>query len=116
MKLEWKRGFVWKIECTLAFWVGEPCHWCDDHPGVEPRWEMSHCPECHGAGRINAHGPQIVAVQPVEEVKITDPETRESYPHELTWGLLEPGGGPPINLSDACVAWARREAGLPPLK
>ena len=118
---EWRRGFVASVSCSLSDWCGEPCESCGGR-GESPTYRYKTlssvggdaCPDCHGTGRINAHGPQIVAVQPVEEVRITDPETRESFPHELTWGFLGPGG-PPINLSDACVAWARREAGLPPL-
>lgn len=159
------RGFVASVRCRLADWVGGPCEDCNGH-GRHGDHSEAECKTCGGepgsgkcgTGRTPAHGPRIVAEQPVERVEITD-AIADPIGDERCWvkdrpnliggarvppeifdllegGRLESGGNEwaerfgvedfwriyPTEsaalsaLSLALVNWARREAGLPPLR
>lgn len=58
------RGFVSTVSCRLADWAGTPCVHCN---GTGLRRNES-CAHCDGQGVVNAHGPRIVAGQPVQRV------------------------------------------------
>lgn len=73
----YERGFIGQIRCRLQFWYGTKCPHCPDRQGQQHRlypggWEK--CEPCHGLGRLNARGPQIVAAHPVTRVVLTDRE------------------------------------------
>lgn len=154
------RGFVSSIRCELAFWVGGRCRCYTPYGSgtiITGRngGTVETCPDCKGTpGRTPAHGPRIVAEQPVERVDAIgkeplgnhgvdgyfggDPDSpadawfwiRDPYPviNQTEWQVpneiydLMPTGeyeSPELALaalSLALVNWARREAGLPPLR
>jgi len=155
------RGFVSRVSCRLADWIGGECPVCFgigdllvqlDHGSTHEK-----CLTCSATGLTPAHGPRIVAEQPVEEVRtdaVADPIGDEwcwvkdrpellgiaRIPPEvfnlLEGGRLESGGNEwqdhfgvedfwriyPTEaaaqsaLSLALINWARRVAGLPPLR
>lgn len=181
------RGFVSAVRCRLADWVGEICSTCGgrkyvgecdvcgntpDEDGlinhgrgcyVEEEdgggsTEADDCPACNGERRTPAHGPRIVAEQPVERVEVSD---KRPIPSNSTQGFrwVRERGDSSFNLSGAIfdllptgptctlirdadvnwnssfsvrdyesetaaqsalslalINWARREAGMPPLK
>jgi uncharacterized protein (TIGR02996 family) len=69
---EYRRGFVAHVTLTLAGWYGEVCRAC-----MEPNEDVPHpnCRLCHGTGRVNAHGPALVACCPLERVTLSDGPT-----------------------------------------
>lgn len=134
------RGFVSAARCTIADWVGGPCERCGGtgFPGGEPSHMMAHsprlCHHCHAAGRTPAHGPRIVAEQPVETLALSDckpdpgsgdvwffaeewiammPDAVADEVDDLCWSESELAES---FLARALLNWARREAGLPPLR
>lgn len=76
------RGFVSEVTCRLYDWIGTVCGRCGGAGkayGTDRPFEWTgepKCPVCHGLGRVDAHGPQIVACQPVERVIVTDRRPR----------------------------------------
>lgn len=110
------RGFVSSVRCRLADWVGTPEY-------AERSSHSSPAVSRVLVGMRDAHGPRIVAEQPVQEVIIT---TRVSFEIDPSTGnaVATPDIGPighslptdPKNpIGSAALNWARREAGLPPL-
>lgn len=86
-----RRGFVESVSCSEAMWIGSPCGRCSVlgyflHTARDGRT----CDECHGSGRVNAHGPSIVAAAPVTQVVLTgkEPYGYRDYYHwsRNTWG------------------------------
>lgn len=66
--VRWERGFVSAVRCRLADWVGGgPCPRCHGRGGWETGPHSGDCTLCDSTGRTPAHGPRIVAEQPVEE-------------------------------------------------
>lgn len=70
-----RRGFVEEIaDVTLEFWIGTECPQCGGDGRVDRGLiRDSLCGRCHGLGRTNAHGPEIVKAAPIREVRFTDP-------------------------------------------
>lgn len=81
-----RRGFVESITCTLRDWCGEECRFC----GGGFVQAFLPCPDCHGTGRINAHGPAIVAACPVREVWVSDRRPLEGT--NVWYWSLDTGG------------------------
>ncbi len=136
--LEFRRGFVGRVECTTADWCGgQQCRRCNG--GIRPG-HSRRCPDCYGTGRTLALGPKLVASQPVTGVRLTDrPAHRlggsDFWCHPAGAGAraLPAGvcdrlyrGRVPVGFGSAAAAdrelsrglvdWARDEAGLPPLE
>lgn len=120
------RGFVSEIGTTLADWWGREC----EHAG--PFGWDGECLKCDSTGHIPGHGPQIVACQPIERVRLVDRvPTFNGVEGWVTERRFEPnwipgdwwertsdlyGRGitdPHERLSRVAVAWARWKAGLP---
>jgi uncharacterized protein (TIGR02996 family) len=127
-----RRGFVAEITCTLEGWCGTECPNCGNG-----RWiATARCPRCHGAGRVNAHGPALVQHCPLECVTLTDkkPHCHTSPGHvffryyigdegvdelpEDLWHLMHDGRSDwhqptaealNVQLSSALLAWARAQ-------
>jgi uncharacterized protein (TIGR02996 family) len=67
------RGFINEVHCTHDFWCGMPCEWCaGDGVNIITEAGLKPCHYCHGSGRVNVHGPEIVRFQPVTKVVLTD--------------------------------------------
>lgn len=158
--IQWEtsRGFVSNVSCNLQSWIGGPCPRCHGRGGWETGPHSGDCTLCDSTGRTPAHGPRIVAEQPVEVVEVSDKRPQPSGGFAL-WGkggtwfgynvpemllpdeifdmlngeiealrgdVAESGGGEYMlfesvelaqsDLSLALLNWARREAGLPPLR
>ena len=141
----YRRGFVQEIHCTLADWVGGPCERCGGRGGWETGPHAEDCRHCNATGRTPAHGPRIVAEQPVERVWTEKRpqgsgnrwhwmrEVDNAHPcsNGLPWVIFDLLSGFDLHegsfkdyptefaaqsaISLALVNWARREAGLPPL-
>jgi uncharacterized protein (TIGR02996 family) len=117
-----RRGFVDEVRCRLADWIGAECRKCSGkgYFRVDERGEYGHdiyqadCHDCHGTGRIGAHGPQIVLSQPITRVSLTDIRLGNFIPPVL---LPWQGNGPwtEDNVGPAALRWARDAAGLPAL-
>ena len=106
------KSIVSQVTCRLVDWCGEECERCggrgEEACSREPgSFAVMTCLRCHGIGRIGGHGIEIVKVQPVTEVRITDGFTLPDWLLEY----IEPN-----SRVDPCVAWAREKAGLPKLK
>ena len=140
------KGFISSVHTTLQSWVGGPCDWCRGTGEVatydnDGGWSNhSRCEECKGKRRTPAHGPRIVAEQPVERVEVTDADScivgyGDGMPDDYRFGVSIPvlsDASLPWpekmfgtreeaveyldDLSDRLVNWARREVGLPPLR
>lgn len=86
--VKFSRGFVESVACRLSDWIGEECLDCADAKGRARQYAYdgndraaatalavsTFCDRCHGIGRLNAHGPEIVLAQPVTTVRVTDRE------------------------------------------
>ena len=138
------RGFVEAVTCTLADWYVTECHYCQGSGDGGPSLI---CHRCRGTGRIDGHGPAIVAAQPVQQVTLSDRRpavtntvNRLENPICFSWFRATDFDAParlpaPLfnaltirayrkdygteasaqaALSHACLAWARKAAGLPP--
>lgn len=125
------RGFISRIECTLAeFMGGELCQKCDGdgHTGDYPAGRWSTCKPCNGTGRTPGLVDTIFAEHPVTEVVLTDVEiaiTGSRYwiaSYETNVALMQAGWDisfPSIeaaqeSISQRCVNMGRRRAGLKP--
>lgn len=93
------RGFVGTVRCRLADWVGGPCDWCRGTGEVatydnDGGWSNhSRCEECKGKRRTPAHGPRIVAEQPVERLEIVmDDGTVQERNDLIEWAKLQNRG------------------------
>lgn len=146
IEVKFRRGFIDEVRCTMADWCGTECAACDgtgkrSHSLVSGGLISTDCDKCFSIGRIGAHGPAIVAAQPVTRVVLTDAiHPREYgggddrwavYRDQLgpLWDVLVPGEATAVywfaerrdhdelesTLSLAAVSWARSAAGLPPL-
>jgi len=152
IRMVYNRGFVSTVRTTLQFWVGGPCGCAAGREtNLRQAFISLACP-CSGTGRTPAHGPRIVAEQPVQEVRTEriafdnrpdytwfcqadDPLDQRVEPEFLPREIFEllPGNPVPYQrefahkdyhseaaaqsaISHALVNWARREAGLPPLR
>jgi uncharacterized protein (TIGR02996 family) len=108
-----RRGFVAEIGCTVADWCGAecPCYWTEQNSDGT-------CSRCQGTGRTGRHGPALVLAAPIERVDIVSVHNGRgedmSAINNLLRGIREQVG--PDSESDALLAWARQEAGLPPLR
>lgn len=128
------RGFVTKVRCTLAGWVGGGCAMCGSRGAVEQTantpesqliWFQGRalygtfvCPACKGSGHILPLGPAIVAVHPIEQVEILGTIGDVAGGHPVVykdavgplWDFL-PHRGERVSLEDAvslgAIAWAR---------
>ncbi len=127
------RGFVERITCTLADWCGGLCPECRDPARAATRRLAGEtCRHCGGSGRTPAHGPAVVACQPISRVGLTDramvqiprygwtfviadgPSRRNGIP----WDVYELMSGEYYKdqpsaadaLSDGLIKWAKREA------
>jgi uncharacterized protein (TIGR02996 family) len=128
-----ERGFVASLHSlTCKDWCGTECPNCGNG-----RWiATARCPRCHGAGRVNAHGPALVQHCPLECVTLTDkkPHCHTSPGHvffryyigdegvdelpEDLWHLMHDGRSDwhqptaealNVQLSSALLAWARAQ-------
>ncbi len=109
--IQFRRGFVARVDCTLADWCGAECGACGGDGIGETdtggNIQQYHCPDCHGTGCVGGHGPDLVRCCPLEWVTLTDaagilPDQvlRFLPPHdstEITAALL----------SAALLAWAK---------
>jgi uncharacterized protein (TIGR02996 family) len=108
-----RRGFVASVNLTCADWCGGecPCYWTEQSSDGT-------CSRCHGTGRTDGHGPALVLAAPIEEVNIASVHNGRGEDLSAINNLLreihkqvDPGA-----VSNALLAWARQEAGLPPLR
>ena len=86
VEVEFQRGFIVNIECTVSAWLGGRCLCCE---GTGGGWDQTwlgrgyeDCTTCRGTGRENAYGPAIVSDTPLEMVWFSDvsPETIDREP------------------------------------
>jgi uncharacterized protein (TIGR02996 family) len=104
--VEFRRGFVHTVRCRMEDWIGAECRACRGTgaqlkrcAGIEIiSWHS--CPHCDGTGRVNAHGPAVVAAQPVERVEATGREPyRDLAGTRWHWfrdfGVVDVRPGPP---------------------
>lgn len=70
-----RRGFVWKVECTVVEFLGGPCQRCGGE-GTEghayDRGMRFDCPTCSGTGRTEGVAAALFRSQPVLSVTLTD--------------------------------------------
>lgn len=132
----WRRGFVESAACRLEDWIGRPCTKCGgDGIAESSATDSRSCQRCHGIGRLDAHGPMIVAQQPITEVQITDRTAASGAWYVDDIPLIEvPGESviprflwcitsklhyeirePKKRLSAGLIYWAREQAKLPNL-
>lgn len=125
MTFTFRRGFVYRVHCTLADWCGEACRRCGGSRSIRPMQAAGHsrvleCHTCHGTGRTGGHGKALVLAAPLEQVTLS--EWRGESCRQCTGGVVptdrddntcETCGG--LYNSRAAVARARQEAGLPAL-
>jgi uncharacterized protein (TIGR02996 family) len=130
-----RRGFVASVNLTCGDWCGAecPCYWTEQNSDGT-------CSRCHGTGRTGRHGPALVLAAPIEEVVLSDREPEfyqdwggQRYLWHRSVGNARSGVPPCLydrmdetivlgradalaTLSHAALAWARQEAGLPPLR
>ena len=99
-----RRGFVAEVRCRLEDWCGRECERCEglgecsteDFDGRT--YHRGDCYKCHGTGRIDVHGPEIVRRHPVERVVLTDkrplkwsPDSgSSSFDYDPQWSWLNP--------------------------
>jgi uncharacterized protein (TIGR02996 family) len=127
-----RRGFVAAVTLTRTDWCWVVCPVCSGWRSRE-----AYCNHCQGTGRTGRHGPALVLAAPIEEVVLSD---REPARYMGSWAWFLPGGVGSVAsqipsdlfdliekehraekqeasdaLSHAALAWARQEAGLPPL-
>jgi len=85
----YRRGFIWRVRCPLAAWIGERCAAC-----MEPNEDVPHpaCRLCHGTGLHSGHGRAIMAAHPVQRVELSDREPIREAPgtERMLWWC---GGG-----------------------
>jgi uncharacterized protein (TIGR02996 family) len=131
--LAWRRGFVAVVRCRMEDWIGKGCKVClgngytclhiigvGGKPG--PRED---CPHCDATGRIDAHGPAIVAAHPVERVEVTDREpiriaglwywyqNESSFsPHHLPQTVCRSMSPPPAGVLIPYAQYPTRDAAL----
>ncbi len=110
-----RRGFVAEVSLTLVDWCGVEC-------GCLKVFQPG-CERCHGAGRVNAHGPAIVQATPLELVMLVEWCGAECQrcdgdgkahgsdrPFEWTGPGTYPGPCPVcygLYNSAVCLAWAK---------
>jgi uncharacterized protein (TIGR02996 family) len=117
-----RRGFVASVTLTCADWCGAECRRCAgdgkahgaDRPFEGP---PGNCPVCHGTGRTGRHGPALVLAAPIERVDIVSVHNGRGEDMSAINNLLREirEQVDPAGVSNALLAWARREAGLPAL-
>jgi uncharacterized protein (TIGR02996 family) len=96
-QIEWRGGFPVKVRCSFREWCGEA-------------FGQKFCPPiyCHGSGRIDALGPAIVAVAPIEEFEATDsimtPEIAS-----VIWGPHNVGSSERGTNNRRALEWAREK-------
>jgi uncharacterized protein (TIGR02996 family) len=90
------RGFVARVECPLAAFLGGPCGRCEGSGRVcqrcldadSPSYD-SHgsdpCPDCSGSGHTPGIAAALFAAQPVTEVRLTDREPWHSHKGSYHW-------------------------------
>lgn len=84
-------GFVSSIRCELAFWIGGRCRCYTPYGSgtiITGRngGTVETCPDCGSTlGRTPAHGPRIVAEQPVQEVRTERTPSRNSSNGNYGW-------------------------------
>jgi uncharacterized protein (TIGR02996 family) len=120
-----RRGFVASVTLMCADWCGVVCSVCSGWRSRE-----AYCNHCHGTGCTGRHGPALVLAAPIEEVVLSDRFAMQWS--DGLYYLVEPGEKLDLpfrcpipdrssreavlaSLSRAALAWARQEAGLPPL-
>lgn len=93
-EVKFRRGFVEVVRCRLADWIGEECQHCRGRgelfmnrtgQRIVQREDMEACLTCHGTGRLNAHGPEIVRACPVRVVEVTDRRPWNRGNHRWGW-------------------------------
>jgi uncharacterized protein (TIGR02996 family) len=72
LQLQFRRGFVEVVSCTLADWCGGMCTKCGGNGELGLNGQIVICPVCHGTGRVGGHGPAVVMTQPIRKVRLTD--------------------------------------------
>jgi uncharacterized protein (TIGR02996 family) len=126
-----RRGFVASVTLTCADWCGAECQSCQP-PGRVIFFRD--CLRCHGTGRTGRHGPTLVQAAPIEGVAFSDvtvgrwsdgsyyltiPGSTYDCPR-VPWHVATRAQRSPAELVDpfchGALAWARQEAGLPPLR
>lgn len=82
--VEYRRGFVHTVRCTLIQWCGGVCTECDGwgietvHDERTGRTDHINCRRCNGSGRTIGIGPAVVRSHPVTRVEVTDREPYEA--------------------------------------
>ncbi len=116
--VEFRRGFVESVTCTLAGWCGGPCGRC----GVDVVGHLYrlNCPDCRGAGRTPALGPKVVACQPVTDVRLTERRPQDYHNNDATfhegrlygWSRTPPGNdGEEVDLPEPLWAAVAKQPG-----
>ncbi len=97
--VKWTRGFIAEVRCRLDWWVGEQCGSCGSSGafrGYNQSANPGECPACSGVGRVNAHGPQVLAEHPVEQIMATGVSPFHSAHGEFgfdRWAFVTGNGG-----------------------
>jgi uncharacterized protein (TIGR02996 family) len=128
-----RRGFVARVRCRLEDWIGEGCKVCLGNGYTYPHiigvggkpGPREDCPHCDATGRIDAHGPAIVAAHPVERVEVTDREpiriaglwywyqNESSFsPHHLPQTVCRSMSPPPAGVLIPYAQYPTRDAAL----
>ena len=82
------RGFVSSVTLPGAAWWGEACGECRGSGQAEIYTghggsDVVDCHYCHGTGRVNALGVEIITTAPIEFVRLTDWKYPQNWPEEL---------------------------------
>lgn len=114
------RGFVDRVELTLAAWRGAECGRCLGTGKLTSVQEglsgevhrTSNCPACRGTGRIGGHGPALVQAAPLERVTLAEWQNDDCsacYRGRVRIGLSDNICEVCHGLYDsfACLAWAK---------
>lgn len=97
--LTFRRGFVEAVTLTAEAWVGRECGRCGgsgQRAGADRPFEYIpnaiaalRCPDCHGTGRVGAHGPALVRAAPLTSVRLSDREPMFIWEQDGYWRWLE---------------------------
>jgi uncharacterized protein (TIGR02996 family) len=95
LRLQWYRGFISEVRCTLADWCGVECE-------CVSRWELHRVPPgevidghgcyaCNGTGTTPGIGPAVVRSHPVDRVVLTDREPWRNQDGSYSWWMMYEG-------------------------
>jgi len=73
-RFEFRRGFLFAVNCPLDDWFGRPCADCygTGRGERQPFSGYDDCDTCDGRGRLPGLGPRLVKEHSIERVTLTD--------------------------------------------